>query len=203
MDYLIDRKQLVRIDNTGSGVRDVNSGVTQGSLQGPLLFCIFINDLPDALKFSDPFIFADDLKILAIGKNHWTIQKNLDSISTWVRSNNMELALNKCAQITFRGKKQNFDIVGEDLANADTVKDLGIHIKDDLNWSKHIEERLRKANKLLYLLRRNVAVQNKPLIKLGLYKSLILPVLLYVFICVSPSQIALQNLERFQKKALK
>ena len=91
----------------------------------------------------------------------------------------MELALDKCAQITFRGKKQNFDIVGEDLANADIVKDLGINIKDDLSWSKTIEERLRKANKVLYLLRRNVAVQVKPLIKLGLYKSLILPVLMY------------------------
>ena len=203
MDYLINRKQLVRINNTGSGLRDFNSGVPQGSLQGPLLFCIFINDLPDALKFSEPFIFADDLKILAIGKNYWTIQKNLDSIATWVRSNNMELALNKCAQITFRGKKRNFDIVGEDLANADTVKDLGIHIKDDLSWSKHIGERLRKANKVLYLLRRNFAVQNKPLIKLGLYKSLILPVLLYVFICVRTSQIALRNHERFQKKAVK
>ena len=52
----------------------------------------------------------------------------------------MELALNKCAQITFRGKKRNFDIVGEDLANKDTVKDLGVHIKDDLSWTKHIEE---------------------------------------------------------------
>ena len=122
MDYLSNQKQFVRIDNTCSGVRDVTTGVPQGSLLGPLLFCIFINDLPDALKFSDPFIFVDDLKILAIGKDHWTIQEDLESIAKWVRSNKMELALDKCAQKTFRGKKQNFDIVGEDLANAYTVK---------------------------------------------------------------------------------
>ena len=45
----------------------------------------------------------------------------------------VKLALDKCAQITLRGKKRNFDNVGEDLANADLVKDLGIHIKDDLS----------------------------------------------------------------------
>ena len=88
-------------------------------------------------------------------------------------------------------------------SNADTLKDLGIHIKEDLSWSKHTEERVRKANKVLYLLRRNVAVQVKPLIKLGLYKSLILPVLLYGFTCINPSRSELQNLERFQKKAVK
>ena len=80
----------------------------------------------------------------------------------------MELALDKCVQITLRGKRQNFDIVGEDLANADSVQDLGIYIKDDLSWSKHMENRLRKANKVLYFLRRNVAVQVKSSIKLGL-----------------------------------
>ena len=86
----------------------------------------------------------------------------------WVRSNKMELALDKCAQITFPGKRRNFDIVGEDLANADTVKNLGVHITDDLSSRKRTEERLRKANKVRYLLRRNVAVQVTPLIKLGL-----------------------------------
>ena len=101
------------------------------------------------------------------------------------------------------GKSRNFDNVGEDLANADSVKDLGIHIRDDLIWSKHIEERLRKGNKLLYLLRRNVAVQVEPRIKLGLYKSLILPVLLYGFTCINPSRSELQNLEHVQKKAVK
>ena len=183
------RHQLNRIVGVNSNkryVRDVTSEVPQGSPLGPILFCIFINDLPDALKFSDPFIFADDLKILAIGKDHWTIQEDLDSIAKWVRSSKLELAMEKCAQKTFRGKRQNFDIVSENLANADTVKDSGIHTKDDLSWSKHIEERLMKANKVLFLLRQNVAVQVKPLIRFGLYKLLILPVLLYEFTCINP-----------------
>ena len=105
MDCLSNRKQFVRIDKTCSCVRDVDSGVPQVSLLGPLLFRIFINDLPEALKFTGPFILADDLKILAIGKDHWTIQEDLDSIATWVRSNKMELALcsDNISRITFRG----------------------------------------------------------------------------------------------------
>ena len=71
IDYLDNRKQFVRVDNTRSETLDVTSGLPQGSLLGPLLFCIFINDLPDVLVFSDTCIFADDLKILAVKKMFW------------------------------------------------------------------------------------------------------------------------------------
>ena len=67
-DYQKNRKQFVRVDNVISETPDVTSRVPQGSLLGPLRFCIFINDLPDALSFSYPYIFADDLKLLSINK---------------------------------------------------------------------------------------------------------------------------------------
>ena len=93
VDYLNGRKQFVRADSTNSKVLDVTSGVPQGSLLGPLLFCIFINDLPDILRFSDPYLFADDLKILAIGKTHEEIQIDIDAIQEWVLSNKTDLQL--------------------------------------------------------------------------------------------------------------
>ena len=65
-DYLSNRKQFVRADNFSSETLEITSGVPQGSLIEPLFFCIFINDLPEVLKFSDPYIFADDPKLLAV-----------------------------------------------------------------------------------------------------------------------------------------
>ena len=114
----------------------------------------------------------------------------------------MELAMDKCTKITFRGSDRSFNILDQKLDNSKTVKDLGIHVSDNLTWKMHIEERLRKANKVLYLLRRNVAVKVQTLVKLGLYKSLILPVLLYGFACVFASRADLHLLENFQKKVV-
>ena len=106
IDYLDNRKQFVRVDNTRSETLDVTSGVPQGSLLGPLLFCKFINDLPDVLVFSDPFIFVDDLKILAVKKTFWQVQNDLNGIEQWVNENKMKLAMDKCAKLSIRGQTQ-------------------------------------------------------------------------------------------------
>ena len=60
------------------------------------------------------------------------------------------------------------------LDHSETVNDLGIHVSDNLTWIIYIEERLRKANKVLYLLRRNVAVKVQTFVKLGLYQFVVL-----------------------------
>ena len=203
INYLENRNQFVRIDNCSSRTLDVFSGVPQGSLLGPLLFCIFINDLSEVLTFSEPFIFADGLKVLSIKKSYWEIQDDLDRVEEWVRKNGMELAMEKCTKITFRGSDRSFNILDQKLDNSKSLKDLGIHVSENLTWKMHIEERLRKANKVLYLLRRNVAVKLQTLVKLGLYKSLFLPVLLYGFACVIASRADLHSLENFQKKVVR
>ena len=75
--------------------------------------------------------------------------------------------------------------MGKNLAKSTTVKDLGIHVAADVLWKRQIEERIKKANKVLYMLKRNVATKVKTFVKLGLYKSTILPVLLYGFTCLT------------------
>ena len=203
INYLENHKPFVRIDNCSSRSLDVTSGVPQGSLLGLLLFCILINDLPELLTFSEPFIFADDLKVFSIKKSYWEIQDDLDRVEEWVKQNKMQLAMDKCLKITFRGSDRSFIILDKKLDQSKTAEDLGIHVSDNLTWKMHIEERLRKANKVLYFLRRNVTVKVQILVKLGLYKSLILPVLLYGFACVFASRADLHLLENFQKNVLR
>ena len=72
-DYQFGWEQFVRLNNCSSATLEVTSGVPQGSLLEPLLFFIFINDLPDLLKFSESFIFADNLKLLFTRKADWQI----------------------------------------------------------------------------------------------------------------------------------
>ena len=132
IDYLSDRRQYVRVDNTSSKILDITSGVPPGSLLGPLLFYIFINDLPDVLMFSEPFIFADDLKNLAVQRSCWEVQDDLHGIQNWIIQNKMELAIDMCAYLNFRGRDQQYKLKGKDLAKSTTVKDLGIDVAADV-----------------------------------------------------------------------
>ena len=115
----------------------------------------------------------------------------------------MALAMDKRWKIIFRGRDRGLQLMDEKLKRSKTIKHLGILISKDLSWKAHVEERLKKANKVLYLLRRNVGLQVRTHIKLGLYKSLILPVLLFSFECVSASRAELHLLENLKKKAVK
>ena len=81
-DYLSNRKHSVRADSFSSETLEITSGVPQGSLIGPLFFCIFINGLPEVLKFSDPYIFADDLKLLAVNVDTKDIQQDLKALKS-------------------------------------------------------------------------------------------------------------------------
>ena len=103
VDYLHNRRQFGRADNTSSRILEITSGVPQGSLLGPLLFCILINDLPDVLRFSDPYLFADDLKILSIGYSDIEFQEDINAVQNLVATNKMEFGVDKCAILNIRG----------------------------------------------------------------------------------------------------
>ena len=106
---------------------------------------------------SEPFIFADDLKILAVQRSYWEVQDDPHGIENWIIQNKMELAIDKCAYVNFRGRDQQYKLMGKALAKSTTVKDLAFHVAADVSRKQHIEERMKKANKVLHMLKRNVA----------------------------------------------
>ena len=93
-DYLTDRMQFVKIKKSSSTLKEVTSGLPQGSILGPLLFIIFINYFPKCIENSDFFGFCDDMKILSTEKIH--LQKDTTNVEKWCKKNKMPLNEDKC-----------------------------------------------------------------------------------------------------------
>ena len=121
-----------------------------------------MNYLPDVLRFKDPYLFADDLKILSIGCSDTEFQEDIIAVQNWVATNKMELAVDKCAILNIRGPEKDFELLNQNLNPLQAVKDLGINVSKKLIWSAHINAMINKANRVFYLIRRNVAYAVRP-----------------------------------------
>ena len=156
-DYLSNRKQYVEINGTASDLLLVLSGMPQGSLMGPLLFLLYIYDMPQNLNCA-LFSFADDSKLLSIHKLYEasSLQENLEIIHQWCSKHKMQFNVSKCAHMCFAGSPcHNFTLADEPVPFSLSTKDLGLHVTADLKWNVHIEETTCKAFSALCSLKRN------------------------------------------------
>lgn len=152
--YLGDRLQFVVIGGSRSEKIEPSSGVPQGSILGPFLFILFINELLSSL--SSCYGFADDLKIHRTIKSNYDcemLQKDLVKISDWCIDNNMLLNLKKCAVIstTYSHNKIVFDygVGNEVVRRVSSITDLGVIMDDKLSFNKHVEMITRKSYQML------------------------------------------------------
>ncbi len=165
--YLSERQQRVVINGHSSDWLPVTSGVPQGSILGPLLFLIYINDLPTYLENNSSIaLYADDSKLfrpIYLPNDSFSLQKDLDSLSHWGENWAMAFNVSKCKVVHFSRKKlpsvhhlmsKNYYLSGNQLENVPNISDLGITITNNLSWSKHIEEIVSKANRTLGLVKR-------------------------------------------------
>ncbi|CAF0808212.1 unnamed protein product, partial [Brachionus calyciflorus] len=153
--FLSDRKQRVVLDGISSIWKDVLSGVPQGSVLGPLLFIIFINDLPLGLSVLSK-LFADDSKLIGIirnSKDRNEFQTNINKLLSWTRKWNMDLNLNKC-KVMHLGNRNihqdhfysfEIDDIVYILENTDSERDLGVILQSNLKWDEHISNMINKA----------------------------------------------------------
>ena len=164
-DFLSARYQTVVVNGERSYRSIVKSGVPQGSVLGPLLFLLFINDLTKCLNHSVARLFADDSKIVkSISSIEDTklLQEDLENLQLWASQNNMKLNDTKFQYLSHCFKSKLLDVLpfcneykeyitsnGQVLEPFDNVRDLGIEISPDLSWSKHIGSMVTKATQTL------------------------------------------------------
>ena len=189
-DFLAFRTQTVVINNCRSLKRSVTSGVPQGSVLGPLLFILYINDLILASNRSSVYVFADDSKIfLSMSKDNLdddSLQADLNRISLWAESRQLTLSVPKCKILTINGANNYpFTLQGVQLENVHEAKDLGILIDSKLHFDSQCIQIVKKAGSILHFLfycfkTRDVSFMVR------LYQTFVLPVLEYGVIIFNP-----------------
>ena len=206
-NWLANRKQRVVINGTSSDWASVTSGVPQGSVLGPLLFIIYVNDIDIGL-LSVISKFADDIKLGANVSSPEGIEKlqtDLRRLGEWSETWQMPFNLDKCKvmHIGSANPRSDYSLLGQTLEVTDLEKDLGVLISSDLKFSKQCIEVEKKAQKLLGYIQRQFQYRNKEIV-LTLYNSLIRPLLEYAVQFWSPTlRKDIERLERVQARATK
>lgn len=204
--YLSNRTQFVVIGGSKSDGVVPTSGVPQGSILGPLLFIIFINDLLSSLQSSSGF--ADDLKIFKAIKSEYDcelLQGDLRKIVEWCKANNMVLNVDKCAVMSTTHSRNKsifpYAIEGEILKRVSVKKDLGVIFDDKLSFRDHVDFITRKSYQLLgFIFRCGRYFSDQSSIKL-LYTTLVKNRLEYCSTIWNPFYIyATDQIERVQRK---
>ena len=204
--FLTNRKQKVEVEGCHSEESDVLSGVPQGSVVGPLLFIIYISDIDENVNGSRIASFADDTRLLKeVRKDEdcAILQRDLESVYSWVKENNMALNAGKF-EVLRLGKHPNPESSyktpdGETIFQKDSIKDLGIVVQSDARFTEHIHEIVKKCRKQTgWILRSFKTREVSPM--LTLYKSLVLPIAEYCSQLWSPSALGqVRMLEGIQR----
>ncbi|KAK3085493.1 hypothetical protein FSP39_004174 [Pinctada imbricata] len=205
--FLSNRLQQVVLDGEASCQMPVVSGVPQGSVLGPLLFLIFINDLPACVN-SKTRLFADDCILYRPIYNNDDIlilQNDLYSLASWEKNWGMQFHPEKCNSMSITRSrspfKSTYTLKGHQLEPVNTAKYLGITLSSNMSWDCHINNISSKANKILGFLKRNLKIKQEHTKSLA-YKSLVRSNLEYCSSVWSPhTKTNIKRLEDVQRRA--
>ena len=206
-DWLNDREQRVVLLGHSSKWIDVKSGVPQGSVLGPLLFLIYINDIDECVN-SKLLKFADDTKIFRVVTNPEEVkmlQNDLINLCNWSKDWLMLFNVDKCKVMHFgyNNKKNNYVMDGNILEEVDIERDLGIITQSNLKWNEQCANAVKSANMTLGMIKRSFSYLDKDMV-LQLYTSLVRPKLEYSIQAWRPYlKKDIELIEKVQRRATK
>ncbi|KAK3084823.1 hypothetical protein FSP39_019637 [Pinctada imbricata] len=200
--FLTERKHRVVLNGSESNWSNVTSGIPQGSVLGPTLFLIYINDLPDVVH-NIVKLFVDDTKLYLVVNNHEQqerLQEDINSLASWSNKWLLKFNVSKCKHLHLGKPNQTtYTMNDEEITKCDSEKDLGITVDDKLKFQVHINTQIKKANIKLGLIKRTFTYLDKDIF-LKLYKSLVRPHLEYGSnvwsVIYKKEAIALENVQR-------
>jgi len=190
---LNDRSFRVRVGSETSCSYVVNNGVPQGTSIAPLLFALYVEDirhyLPSELKY---LLYADDIKIYSEVRTRedcMILQRGLEAIDMWCVDNGMSIVPSKCALLRVGSGSIQYDyrVGGGLIGETEVVRDLGILISSDLKYIAHIDHVLKTTASLIYMIFRCFSI-SRPDVYLHLYRSLVIPKLMYCSAVWRPHQ---------------
>lgn len=184
--YLFNRQQYVKFNGTNSIFSKVLCGVPQGSILGPLLFILYINDLCNVSEFIKFILFADDTNLFMSGKDiqllSETLNRELIELNIWFKVNKLSLNVKKTNFIVFSksciNNQCSINIAGEEIEQVTSTKFLGVIIDEKLTWKNHILHVKQKLSKCISIIYRSGFVIDQSALYI-LYCSLFLPYLSY------------------------
>ena len=210
--FLSNRKQKVRVNGSESTWASVLSGIPQGSILGPILFSLFVNDIPTFVK-SLLSMFADDTKIyipLSSSDSMFQLQEDLWILEDWAKSMMMKFHPLKC-KVLHIGKnnpESRYYMHNEDgslhkLESVDVEKDLGVYTDKDLKFTTHCQNKINTANKMLMYIKHTFKFIDENMFLL-LYKSMVRPHLEFASTVWNPHlKYNIDAVERVQRRATK
>ena len=208
--YLSNRNQYVSINGFDSGLTSINCGVSQGSVLGPLLFLLYINDLNQAIKFCKVHHFADDTNLLCLSllKLNKLVNTDLKHLVNWLNANKISLNVKKTEMVIFKSNLKKFEgdlkikLCGKRLYPTESVKYLGVKIDTTLNWQYHVNDlsmKLNRANALLFKMRKYFSLKILKSIYFAIFDSY----LSYCCLAWAQNRSTIQRILILRKKASK
>ena len=178
--YLCGRRQRVTVLGATSRDLPVTSGVPQGSILGPALFLLYVNNLPDFILNSKVAMFADDTKVYKAVMSEddgASLQQDLDNLFSWSAAPGLAFNDKKCKLQTITRKRKpilaSYEVNGSTIKSCEVESDLGVSLDCDLTWHAQVSHQAARANKLLGFVRRNSRFIHSTSVRRTLYLALV------------------------------